>query len=242
MERPLLVLHQWLCYLADSVDHLFQALLTTNGDASMTNRRTTATLPEMAKWVGALMMLAAAVWTPGVIFLTGAWVIYGKSVVNGLGLATQEDIARIEFRIEDAASSLQGLTREITILSRPEDVVNYRDLPVPAGGFCQVGKNCVLTVFAQRDPAAAECRVTSAEMVIISQGREYVALPDPTRQPINLGPAPRAVEPTFQLPLTISTGPARAIIRTHYNSCPWQIDGQPPVTQDSPSFPLEIRS
>jgi hypothetical protein len=128
------------------------------------------------------------------------------------------------------------------ILSRPDSIAVYREPPRPVAGFCAAGEECVISVFAERSQRALECRIIGprSELLILSGGREYVGTVNPSRRALNLGGSPRALEPTFQLPIGVPAGPATAIIRSYYTDCAWQIDGQPPAVQDSPVFTLEI--
>jgi hypothetical protein len=197
---------------------------------------------EIAKWIGAILTIAAALWVPGMVIATALWIAYGQRAVDALGLASAKDIERLEGIVADTSSSIHLLARQVTVLSQPENITLYRDLPIAVEGFCVPGEACAISIFAERDVRAIDCRVIAGrtEMLIISQGREYVANATPNRPGTNLSASPRALEPTFVIPSGIQPGPARAIIRAYYTECPWQVNGQPPAIQDSPTFPLTI--
>jgi hypothetical protein len=168
--------------------------------------------------------------------------VYGAQIIAASGLATAADVARVEMSIADATVKVAELRRQIVVLSRPDDVVIYLEDPRPVDGFCQVDSLCAIQIYAERDPRAEACQIIqgSTEMIIYSGGREYVAQGSTARPARNLPATPRTFEPSFEIPASIPPGPARARIRTAYTDCPWQINGDPPVTMESPSFALEI--
>jgi hypothetical protein len=198
---------------------------------------------EIAKWIGAILTIAAALWVPGVVIATALWIAYGQRAVDALGLASAKDIERLEGIVAETSETINLLARQVTVLSQPENITLYRDLPAPVEGYCEAGEACAISIFAERDVRAIDCRIVPGrtEMLIFSEGREYVANVPRDRPGTNIGAAPRALEPTFIMPSGIQPGPARAIIRAFYGECPWQVNGQPPAIQDSPTFPLEIR-
>lgn len=202
------------------------------------------TAPEIAKWLAAIGAIASMVWLSFALIATLVWRSYGQEWIKEIGLVTREDVLRIEARQEAMAEKLATMAEQIVILSRPDDVVHYRDLPRPSQGYCKPGEVCPITIFAERDLRAVDCRVVPGitEMFIVIDNREYVANTAPNRPGTNLSASPRALEPRFILPLGLPAGQAVAMIRSHYIGCPWQDDeGDPPVIQDSPRFPLEIR-
>lgn len=199
---------------------------------------------EAAKWVAALSVISTFIWSVGGFLALMIWNTYRDEVISAAGLASREDVARLEKAVSGAAQSFDALSRQIVILSRPPNVAIYREPPRAVQGYCRAGEACAISVFAERDPRASDCRIQGdrAELLIITGDREYAASPAPGRVVNNLGPQPRVREPTFLLPEGIPAGTGTAIIRSFYRDCIWQdAAGQPPVMQDSPPFQLEIR-
>lgn len=196
---------------------------------------------EAARWIAALSVISAFIWSVGGFIALLLWSSYKDELITTAGLATKEDVLRLQETLSEAAESFSLLSRQIVVLSRPENVTIYRESPKPIDGACSVGETCRISIFAERSPRATECRIIPnlTELLILIKGREYVATPSPNRQAINLQLQPRALEPAFILPQGIPIGRGTAIIRTHYAGCSWQIDGQPPVVQDSPAFEIE---
>lgn len=201
-------------------------------------------LVEAARWISAATVISGFIWMVGGFLALAVWNAYRDDIVSTAGLATREDIHALERTIFEASQNFATLSRQIVVLSRPENVVNYRDIPSAAGGSCVAGEVCVISVFAERDQRATECRIIpeKTELLLLSNNREYVASPSSGRTPNNLPSQPRALEPRFTLPVTVPEGNATAIIRTFYTNCLWQVNGQPPVAQDSPPFNIQITS
>lgn len=197
---------------------------------------------EAARWVTAAIILSAFIWSVGGFIALALWNTYRNDIIETAGLASSEDIGELKAALQEAAVSFTALSRQIVILSRPDQITLYREPPSPVAGFCAAGEDCVISVFAERSQRALDCRILGprTELLILSHGREYVGAMVSQKPASNLQSSPRALEPAFRLPLGIPVGPATAIIRSYYTDCAWQIDGQPPAIQDSPSFPLEI--
>ena len=197
---------------------------------------------EAARWIAALSVISAFIWSVGGFLALVICNTYRDEMIRTAGLASSEDVRRLERTLADAADNFASLSRQMVILSRPEDVVNYRESPSAVNGACVAGEACAVAVFAERSQRAAECQIIGnrTELLILTNGREYVARPVPNRRATNLRPAPRALEPVFMLPSGVPEGPSRSIIRSYYTGCFWQTDGEPPVIQDSPIFDLTI--
>lgn len=200
---------------------------------------------EAAKVIGAWLVLSGFVWSVGGFIFVTVWNANRETVIAEAGLATREDIDELKTAVREASDAFNTLSRQIVILSQPENIVNYRDLPVQVHS-CRAGQDaCAIAIFAERDARATECRIVPqrTELMIISGSREYIASVSPGRPGTNLPASPRALEPTFDIPLSLPPGEARAVIRTYYRGCPWQQGpeaDQPPVVQDSPVFTLTI--
>lgn len=209
---------------------------------------------EAAKWFAAAVVISTFIWSVGGFLAITLWTAYREDIIATAGLATSDDIAELKIAtsndiaelktaLDDAAVSFVQLSRQIVVLSRPDQIALYREPPRAIGGHCTAGQNCVISVFAERSQRALDCRILGprTELLILSNGREYIATPVIGRQVVNLQSGPRALEPTFTLPQGIPAGEASAVIRSYYTECGWQVDGQPPAIQDSPVFDLEIR-
>lgn len=200
----------------------------------MVLRTQSFTIDSMAKMLAALVFLVGLVWSIGGFAIWASWKLWGQEAIDAMGLATSEEVQRVE----TAITEIRG---QIVVLSRPDEIVHYRDLP-RAVAPCRAGEPCAITIFAERDVRALDCRIVPGrtELLVVTGSREYVAGSLSNRPATNLPAAPRALEPTFQLPRGLPPGPATAIIRSYYTDCPWQTGGQPPAIQDSPQFPLEV--
>lgn len=205
---------------------------------------------EAARWIAALSVISAFIWSVGGFLALMIWNTYREEVISAAGIASREDVLRVEHALSEAAASFSDLSRQIVILSRPEDISNYREPPRPLNG-CEAGGECTVSVFAERSSRATECRIDGeqTQLLLLTGGREYIATPVQQREATNLGTSPRSLEPTFQLPRGIPKGPATAIIRTYYYDCLWQAveqpgdtqRRQPPAIQDSPPFTIEVK-
>jgi hypothetical protein len=197
---------------------------------------------EAARYIAALSVISTFIWSVGGFIAFMIWNTYRSDVIAAAGIASREDVARVELALTDAATSFATLSRQIVILSRPDNIALYREPPRVVNG-CEAGSTCTISIFAERSPRALECRIIGSrtELLLLAEGREYVATPSPQRQVTNLDNRPRALEPTFQLPRGIPRGPATAIIRSYYGDCAWQINGEPPAIQDSPPFIVEVK-
>ena len=197
---------------------------------------------EAAKWIAAATVISSFIWTIGGFIVLTVWSLYKDDIIATAGLATREDFQQLESTLSQAATSFATLSRQIIVLSRPDNVVLYREPPKPVLGNCTAGETCRISIFAERTQRALECRVLGekTELLILRDGREYVASPVIERPATNLQGQPRALEPQFTLPRGVPAGPSTAIIRSHYTDCTWQLDGDPPVIQDSPTFDLNI--
>ena len=198
---------------------------------------------EAARWIAAATVISTFIWSVGGFIALTLWNIYRDDIVETAGVATREDVIRLEAALSEAAVSFTQLSRQIVVLSRPDTIAHYREPPRALGGSCMAGEACTISVFAERAQRALECRLLGprTELLILIEGREYVAPPDGQVPGTNLQSRPRALEPTFRLPRGVPEGVATAMIRTYYTGCSWQIDGEPPALQDSPTFDLEIR-
>ena len=197
---------------------------------------------DIAKWIAAISVIAGTVWSIGALFGVLVWRSYGAHFIEELGLASRDDIVEVKRAIGDAQEVLSVLTRQIEVLSRPDDIVIYRDLPEPADGSCMAGQPCTIVIFAERSEGATACRIVPdrTELRIAADGREYIAGRAAGRRGTNLPARPQALEPTFDMPQSLPVGRAMAFIRSYYEGCPWQVNGQPPAIQDSPMFPIEV--
>lgn len=197
---------------------------------------------EAARWIAAALVVSGFIWSVGGFLAVALWNSYRVELIANAGLATSEDIGELKTALEEAALSFTALSRQIVVLSRPDNIAVYREPPRPVTGQCKAGDDCVVSVFAERSQRALDCRIIGprTELLILAKGREYIGTPASTRPASNLQNSPRALEPTFKLPLGVPTGPATAIIRSYYTDCSWQIDGDPPAIQDSPPFSMEI--
>jgi hypothetical protein len=212
-------------------------------EAEMVIKTIQMTTFEAARWIAALSVISTFIWSVGGFLALLLWSVYREDVITTAGLASREDILRLERTLGQAAESFDDLSRQITILSRPDDVTVYREPPFAVDGSCVAGEQCQISVFAERHSRAKECELISdmAELIIVANNREYRAPALQVGEPSNLSTTPRIVEPVFDLPRSLPKGEQRAIIRTHYTKCLWQIEGQPETIQESPPFSIMIR-
>lgn len=173
--------------------------------------------------------------------------LWGAAILNVLGVATAEEVKAIKDTARQEMvilnEKMDDLLRRIVVLARPEQIVHYRDLPEAVQGFCYAGEECSIVIFAERDPRALECKIMPSEtrLLIVRDDRTY-EIPSVNRgTAVNLGTSPRALEPRFIIPQSVGEAEVEAILSTEYTGCLWQTDGQPPVHQESPSFPIEVR-
>lgn len=188
----------------------------------------------------AQVVTAAAVITSvaSAVLSTAIWIVFsvwGAYLLAAAGVATSAEMAGVKDKVDD-------LLRRVVVLARPDQIVHYRDLPVPLNGACVRGRPCAIVIFAERDLRALECQVIpDRTRLLVTQGNRTWEIPAVQRgAAVNLGPSPRALEPTFLLPQSLQVGEAQAEILSGYTGCLWQTDGEPPATQLSPQFKINV--
>ena len=198
---------------------------------------------EAARWIAVATVISTFIWSVGGFIAFLLWSAYRDDIIETAGIASSEDVRRLESALTEAAQSFTQLSRQIVVLSRPDVIASYREPPRPTDGFCMAGQDCTISVFVERSPRAVSCQIIGprSELLMLIDGREYAAPPITLLGVINLESTPRALSPTFAVPRGVPAGTATATIRTRYTGCTWQIDGEPPAIQDSPIFELEIR-
>lgn len=199
------------------------------------HRALVETLTTWSRLVIAASVITAAATTvlSGIIAL--AFQLWGAALLSAAGVATSDEMTRVKDKVDD-------LLRRVVVLARPDQIAHYRDLPVPLGGFCFPGEDCVILVFVERDIRALECELIpdSTQLIVTQNGRTF-AVPAKVRgTAVNVGTSPRALEPTFPLPRSLEPGEVTARIDSHYTDCLWQTNGDPPATQASPDFKITI--
>ena len=174
--------------------------------------------------------------------------VWGAQILSVAGVATSQELERSREQSSQQFAAIQADLRELSgrvvVLARPEQIVHYRDLPQALNGSCAPGGECVTVIFAERDLRALDCQVVPRRtQFLLTQGARTYAVPAVQRNnAINLGPSPRALEPAFVMPRSVSPGKVSAIIESHYENCLWQDDGEPPVVERSPVFQIEVTS
>lgn len=197
--------------------------------------RMRASIIEWAKLIGAATVITSV--ASGVLsfIVSIVFFVWGAQLLTAAGVATSQEMAAMKQTVDD-------LLRRVTVLARPDQIAHYRDLPVALHGECYPGEECTIVVFAERDIRALECRIIPGrtELLLTQEARTFTVPAVQRGTAVNLGPSPRGVEPTFLLPRSLDPGEATARIISHYTGCLWQIDGQPPVSQESPQFRITI--
>jgi len=189
---------------------------------------------RLATAIGAMTAVASAVLSMVAVFL---WSAFGEAIVKSAGVATAEEMQSVKDKVDD-------LLRRVVVLARPDQISHYRDLPQSVENECFPGEMCAVTVFVERDSRALDCNlVPERTQFLLAQNNLTYAVPA-ARQgtAIDVGASPRALEPSFRVPLGVQPGPVRVVLVTHYEGCLWQTDGVPPAMQESPMFEITIGS
>ena len=164
-----------------------------------------------------------------------------------LGFVTKQDLeeltADFHVSIDQITNNIENISRQVELLGVPEDIAAYIDGPVTVDAECKIGEPCLVTALVERHFITTKCKIIGAELHLTdSNTRRHIARPyrDPALTPgiRNVGASPVVVNPAFQIPRSAAPGAATGIIISSYRDCPWQIDGEPPVTDPSPRFSL----
>jgi len=189
---------------------------------------------RLATAIGAMTAVASAVLSMVAVLL---WSAFGEAIVKNAGVATADEMQSVKDKVDD-------LLRRVVVLARPDQISHYRDLPQSVEAECFAGAMCAVTVFVERDSRALDCKlIPERTQFLLAQNNLTYAVPA-ARQgtAINVGSSPRALEPSFRVPRGVHPGPVRVVLVSHYEGCLWQTDGEPPATQESPLFTIQIGS
>lgn len=143
---------------------------------------------------------------------------------------------------ETIAANRDMLLEILNELGSQREVVDW-SRATHMSGPCRRGHTCTLVARFRRVDGAEDCRIiagtgrfalTSYEDFI---PRNMVVVDGQTR---NIGRDYETAEIVLRTPRSVPLGEGELRVTTNYNDCPWQRNGEPPVSQISDAIPVVI--
>jgi hypothetical protein len=208
-------------------------------DSDMTEKQTAITKflqEELFKWAARVMIWAMAAALAWIFTPAGDYLVkFLKSPII---------VSEMQETLTAYGQKIDFLTKEVAIARAPQEIVEYG----PASNFgqsCDPGDSCLLSLEIRRSSdQALQCKIipgaTKREIISVSGGRIWE--PDiESANARNIGINFVVIEVNVKMPLGLTDGKYYYRQTTYYTDCPWQVNGNPPVTSSSPLIEFEIQ-